>query len=179
MNALLKPKGVQLKNMWRNASPKLEFVNSEKMNVYILQVMSILKQAYCSPKYLYYLMPGQEKTIRLSDGTREKDLLVKTSDEFKQCWNDAVDHIEKAIKLISHPQEFGVVSSSYLPYVSILPAFASIQSIAKTLPVNIGLDTQRKIRHWYWASVFLNHYSGSVESTTARDYLDVKTWLIL
>ena len=27
------------------------------MNVYILQVMSILRQAYCSPKYLYYLLP--------------------------------------------------------------------------------------------------------------------------
>ena len=31
------------------------------MNVYILQVMSILRQAYCSPKYLYFLLPGQEK----------------------------------------------------------------------------------------------------------------------
>ena len=51
MNALLKPKGVQLKSLWRKASPKLDFVDSEKTNVYVLQVMSILRQAYCSPKY--------------------------------------------------------------------------------------------------------------------------------
>lgn len=92
INALLKPKGLQLKHLWREAAQRLDFVETERMNVYLLQVMSILRQAYCSPKYLYYL------------------------------------------------------------------------------------DAQRKLRHWYWASVFNNRYSGSVESTSARDYLDVKAW---
>ena len=54
VNALLKPKGLQLKYLWREASRRLNFVESERMNVYILQVMSILRQGYCSPKYLYY-----------------------------------------------------------------------------------------------------------------------------
>lgn len=74
INALLKPKGLQLKHMWRKAAPKLEFVETEKMNVYILQVMSILRQSYCSPKYLYYLLPGQYKQIRDPDGSRKKGL---------------------------------------------------------------------------------------------------------
>jgi hypothetical protein len=54
INALLKPKGLQLKHMWREAAPRLEFMETGKMNVYVLQVMSILRQSYCSPKYLYY-----------------------------------------------------------------------------------------------------------------------------
>ena len=28
----------------------------------------------------------------------------------------------------------------------------------------------------YWASIFTNRYSGAVESTSARDYTDVKAW---
>ena len=52
-----------------------------------------------------------------------------------------------------------------------------MQAHVKTLPANRQLDAQRKIRHWYWASVFTNRYSGSVESTAARDFLDVKAWL--
>ena len=60
VNALLKPKGLQLKHLWREAAPRLEYADTERMNVYLLQVMSILRQAYCSPKYLYYLLPGQE-----------------------------------------------------------------------------------------------------------------------
>ena len=79
INALLKPKGLQLKHMWREAAPRFDFVDTERMNVYILQVMSILRQAYCSPKYLYYLLPGQEKSVREPDGSLRKEVLFRTS----------------------------------------------------------------------------------------------------
>lgn len=177
VNALLKPKGLQLKHLWRSAAPRLEFVETEKMNVYILQVMSILCQAYCSPKYLYFLLPGQEKPVRDADGTRRKEILIPDIGDFERRWNEAVGALEKAINLLRHPQEFGAISSNYLPYVSILPIFAALQAHVKTLPAHRQLDAQRKIRHWYWASVFTNRYSGSVESTAARDFLDVKSWL--
>ena len=177
MNALLKPKGLQLKQMWRDAAARLEFVDSSKMNVYILQVMSILRQGYCSPKYLYYLLPGQEKPIRDADGTRRKEVLVPDTTAFKQRWSDAVAATESAINLLRHPQEFGAISSNYLPYVSIIPAFAAIQHHLRDLQANLRLQAQRKVRHWYWASVFLNRYSGSVESTAARDFLDLKAWI--
>lgn len=177
MNALLKPKNLQLKKMWRDAAPRLEFVNSEKMNVYILQVMSILRQNYCSPKYLYFLLPGQEKTVRNPDGSRQKEILITDIDEFEQRWNQAVSALEEAIKLLQQPQEYGAISSDYLPYVSILPIFAALQAHVKTIPTMRRLDAQRKIRHWYWASVFNNRYSGSVESTSARDFIDLKAWI--
>ena len=177
INALLKPKGVQLKQMWRDAAPRLEFVDSNKMNVYILQVMSILRQGYCSPKYLYFLLPGQEKPVRDPDGTRHKEILVADTTAFTQQWNGAVDALESAIELLRHPQEFGAISSNYLPYVSIIPAFSAIQHHVRGLAANQRLQAQRKIRHWYWASVFLNRYSGSVESTAARDFLDLKAWM--
>ena len=177
INALLKPKGLQLKHLWRQAAPRLDFVETERMNVYILQVMSILRQAYCSPKYLYYLLPGQEKKVRGADGSLHKEILVHDTSDFEKRWNEAVEALDRAITLLRHPQEFGAISSQYLPYVSILPAFAALQVAAKKLPPIRQLDAQRKIRHWYWASVFTNRYSGSVESTSARDYLDVKAWL--
>jgi len=176
INALLRPKGLQLRYIWREAAPRFEFVESERMNVYVLQVMSILRQAYCSPKYLYYLLPGQERKIREPDGSLRKEILVPDVRDFERRWSEAIDALEAAINLLKHPQEFGAVSSQYLPYVSILPAFAALQRAAKELPADRQFSAQRKIRHWYWASVFTNRYSGSVESTTARDFLDVKAW---
>lgn len=176
INALLKPKGLQLKHMWREAAPRLDFVESGRLNVYVLQVMSILRQAYCSPKYLYFLLPGQEKSVRDPDGTRRKEILIPDAATFERLWEKAVTALEKAIDLLKHPQEFGAISSGYLPYVSILPAFAALQAHARSLPANRKLDAQRKIRQWYWASVFTNRYSGSVESTSARDFQDVKAW---
>ena len=176
INALLKPKGVQLKRLWRDAERKLDFVETERMNVYILQVMSILRQAYCSPKYLYYLLPGQDKKVREPGGSLRTEVLVPSTTAFEEHWRNAVDALERAIDLLRHPQEFGAISSRYLPYVSILPAFAAAQAWARTLPASRQLDAHRKLRHWYWASVFTNRYSGSVESTSARDFLDLKSW---
>ena len=176
VNALLKPRGLQLKHMWRKAKPALDFVESDRLNVYVLQVMSILRQAYCSPKYLYYLLPGQEKLVRESDGSLRKEILVENTDDFSALWDTAVNAMGAAIEHLRHPHEFGVTSSQYLPYISILPAFTALRVTAGQLPPNQQLDAGRKIRHWYWASVFTNRYSGSVESTAARDYLDVKDW---
>ncbi len=177
LNALLRPKSIQLKKMWRDAKPKFDFLGSDKTNVYILQVMSILTQGYCSPKYLYYLMPGQEKTVRDPSGSRRKEILINDANDFEKRWHTAVDALDKSIALLRHPQEFGVTSANYLPYESILPIFSALQSYVKTMPSQTQLEAQRKVRHWYWASVFTNRYSGSVESTAARDFFDVRAWI--
>ncbi len=177
LNALLKPRDLQLKFMWRKAKGRLEFVDSPKLNVYILQVMSILKQAYCSPKYLYYLMPGHEKTIRTQGGKIDKEILLSSTEDFVDLWNTSVDAMERAIEMLRHPHEFGVTSSKYLPYVSILPAFSALQEHVRHLPADQRLEGQRKVRFWYWASIFTNRYSGSVESTAARDFQDVRLWI--
>ncbi len=104
INALLKPKGLQLKHLWRQAAPRLDFVETERMNVYILQVMSILRQAYCSPKYLYYLLPGQEKKVREADGSLRKEVLVASVADFEKRWHQAVDALDRAIDLLRDPQ---------------------------------------------------------------------------
>jgi hypothetical protein len=176
VNALIKPKGLQLKHMWRDAAPRLDDVDTEKMNVYILQVMSILRQGYCSPKYLYFLLPGQEKPVRDPDGTRRKEVLISDINDFLDRWNSAVDALEGAIKVLRHPREYGAITSSFLPYVSILPVFAAVRAHVKSLPATRKLDARRKLQHWYWASVFTNRYSGAVESTSARDFLDLRAW---
>ena len=176
INALIKPKGVQLKRRWREAAPRLDFVETESMKVYVLQVMSILRQAYCSPKYLYYLLPGNPRQIRGPDRSLRSEVLVPSPADFIERWERSVVALKRAIDLLRHPQEFGAIASQYLPYVSILPAFASMQAQARELPADQQLDAQRKIRLWYWASVFTNRYSGSVESTSARDYQDVNMW---
>jgi len=177
LNAMLKPRGLQLKLMWREAKGRLEFVDSSKLNVYILQVMSILKQAYCSPKYLYYLIPGHRKPIRTPEGKIKKDVLIQTADEFVALWDMSVSALERAIEMLRHPQEFGVTSSKYLPYVSILPVFSALQEHVRTLPAGRCLGAQRKVRFWYWAAIFTSRYSEGVESTAARDFQNVKSWI--
>lgn len=177
LNALLRPKDIRLRqDLWREAAPRLEFAEAARVNVYVLQVMSILRQGYCSPKYLYNLIPGSQRQVRGQDGALRSEVLVADTIEFKNLWNEAVEALTRAIGLLRHPQEFGAISYQYLPYASILPAFAALQAKARQLPPEGRLDARRKISLWYWASVFTSRYSGAVESTSARDYTDVKAW---
>jgi len=176
INAMLRPKGLKLKAMWREASKKLNFVETGRMNVHVLQVMSILRQAYCSPKYLYYLLPGQEKPVRDPDGARRTEILIPDTKSFEEQWERAVNALEEAIELLRNPHGFGAITAAYLPYASILPAFAALQMAIQELDPPKRLAAQRKLTHWYWASVFVNRYSGSVESTSARDFMDITAW---
>lgn len=177
MNALLRPKEVRLKDMWREVAPDLEFIRSDNANVYVLQVMSLLVQEYCSPKYIYYLLPGAKRRIRAADGSLTDQVLVSDGDDFTQRWSESVEIIKRAVARLSNPQDFGAISPRFLPYVSIVPAFSAALHAAATAPPSDRLTANLKVRDWYWASVFTNRYSGSVESTAARDVLDVKHWI--
>lgn len=177
LNALLRPKGIRLRQrLWREASSRLEFEAVGRMNVYVLQVMSILRQSYCSPMYLYSLIPGNPRNVRGPDGVIRSEVLISDAAEFEKLWHEAVKALERALRLLRHPQEFGVVSYQYLPYAAILPAFSALQANAGRLPADQRLDAERKVRLWYWSSVFTNRYSGAVESMSTRDYTDVTAW---
>ena len=183
ISSLFKPKGLQLGNMgskaWREKRSKSSEIKEGKMKVYILQTMSILLQKYCSEKYLCFLLPGQEKPGRDPEGKPKKEILIPDTDSFKKHWDEAVSGITSAIKMLENPKEFGGIFSKCFPlHISILPVLAALQVKRQRLPSSSQqLKAQSKIRHWYWASVFTNRYSGSVESTSARDFIDVTAWM--
>ena len=145
INALLKPKGLQLKALWREADRRFEFVDSEKLNVYVLQVMSMLKQAYCSPKYLYYLLPGQEKTVRNADGTMRKEVLIPTTAEFETRWQEAVSALEGAIKAAAPSQGVRRSLRWYLPFTCrFCPSLQRFSNTELTCAPALQLDAERR-----------------------------------
>ncbi len=176
LNAILRPKEIFLRQMWNEAKELLNYTDPKKMKIYVLQVMSILEQTYCSAKYLYYLVPEVVKTIKKEDGTKEKVVLVTDSEDFLNRWEISVKALKKAIQGLKSPRDYGAITPAFVPYPSIIPAFASIKTYVDNIRTPNKLDIQTKIRKWYWASVFTNKYSSSVESTSAKDFQDLKKW---
>jgi len=176
LNAMLRPFDVYLKEMWHNVMNDINITADSKMKIYILQVMSILEQNYCSPKYLYYLVPTAKKTIKIDSKTTEEIVLIKDKEEFIKKWENSVGAIKKAIKKIQNPRDYGVINSSFLPYASIIPIFSAINHYVDSAQLTNRLDIKDKIKKWYWSSVFTNKYSSSVESTAAKDFQDLKRW---
>jgi hypothetical protein len=178
LNAILRPKDIYLKKMWHEAEKDLSFTDPKKMKIYVLQVMSILEQAYCSAKYLYYLVPEAIKTIKKHDGSREQVVLVNSNEDFISRWNNSIKSLKRAIQSLKSPRDFGAIQPNFVPYPSIIPAYAAIKSYVENSDAINKLDIQTKIRKWYWSSIFTNRYSSSVESTSAKDFQDLKKWFL-
>ncbi|WP_236979601.1 DUF262 domain-containing protein [Membranihabitans maritimus] len=178
LNAITRPKDIYLKEMYRQASVELDDLNYPgfEMKQYILMVMSIFEQSYCSPKYLYYLVPGEEKTIKTADGSRKNVVLIEDKEEFIERWDEAVSAILNGLKRLKNPRDFGAIASKFLPYPSIIPALSAIYHHVKSAELSNKVDIHSKVKKWYWASIFQNRYSSSVESSTTKDYLDLQKW---
>lgn len=178
LNSILKQHGIKLRtDLWQNAEKLLKFIDDDN-KMYLLQNMSIVEQNYCSPKYLYYLIPKASKTIKKENGTKEDIVLINNKEVFDCKWNEAVNSLIKAEELLQDPSNtgYGVLQKKFLPYVSMLPVFAALLSF---LTKNKSLDTainRNKLRKWWFYSIFENNYSSSVESTMAKDYQDMCKW---
>jgi hypothetical protein len=175
LNAILRPYDIYLKDMWRSVADDLDYTDQDKMKIYVFQVMSILEQTYCSSKYLYYLVPEAVKTIK-EGGSKKQIVLIKNKQEFETKWMASVDSLKKSIKALKNPRDFGAITPAFVPYPSIIPAFTAIKSHVEKAGYKNILDVNSKIKKWYWSSIFTSNYSSSVESTSAKDFGDLKKW---
>jgi hypothetical protein len=180
LNSITRKEDIYLKDMYREASTVIDDISypGYEMKTQILMAMSILKQNYCSAKYLYYLVPNEVKKIKTSNGKIETQVLIPTKEDFTNLWSVAVKSIDKTLKTLKNPREFGAISNRFLPYPSILPALSAIKSFVENENLENKAEISRKIKKWYWSSIFLKRYSSSVETTSAKDFIDLKKWFL-
>jgi len=178
MNAFLYPKGVKLrKELWENMNySKLKNADS-RMNEYLLKQMSLVKQSYCSSKFIYNLIPGEKTGRKDEKGKTYEDILIKDGKDFTKLWERSCLYAEKARKCIMNTgfSDFGAIKESFIPNTTIIPVLGAILSIYDTS--SLEKDFKEKIKKWYWAAVLSGEYSGSSDTIMAEDYRDLKNWI--
>ncbi len=177
MNAFLYPKGVKLrKELWEGLDNDLLKRVDGNMNEYLLKLISLIKQNYCSSKYIYNLIPG-EKTIRKDDsGKKYEQILVHDGPEFLDLWNKSCRSAEQARQIIMNTGEadFGAIKAEFIPNTTIVPVLGAILYEYPGDPDDIEFKTN--LIKWYWSAVFSEDYSGSSDSVMAKDFRDWKAW---
>lgn len=178
MNAFLYPKGILLrKNLWENlVNEQLKQLDSS-MDEYLLKSISLIKQNYCSAKYLYNLIPGELTTRKDEQEQKYEEILVENSSEFKQLWIESCKYSENARKRIMNtgPGDFGAIKKDFIPNTTIVPVMAAILWEYNGDPDDQTFITQ--MQKWYWSAVFSEDYSGSSDSVMAKDFRDWKEML--
>jgi len=181
MNAFLYPYDVRLrKELWEGlANNKLKAIG-KNMGENLLKIISLRKQNYCSSKYLYNLIPGEETIREEPDGTRYEEVLIESGTEFRELWQSAVDFAEDARERIMNTgrTDFGAIRGEFIPYNTILPVLAAVlwQYIEGESSVTEG-QFRETLQDWYWSAVFSQDYSGSSDTAMGKDFRDWKTWL--
>ena len=180
MNAFLYPYDVRLrKELWEGlANDKLKRIDTN-MNENLLKIISLRKQNYCSSKYLYNLIPGEETVREEPDGTRYEEVLIESGTEFRELWRSAVDFAEDARERIMNTgrTDFGAIRGEFIPYNTVLPVLAAVlwQYDEGESSVTEG-QFRETLQRWYWSAVFSQDYSGSSDTTMGKDFRDWKTW---
>lgn len=182
MNAFLYPKKIELRKSWESLdNPKLKGVDS-RMNEHLLRLISLYKQDYCSPKYIYNLIPGVKTKKKSESGKIMEEVLVKNKDEFVDLWGEACKYAEKARERLMNvgKAEFGAIKSDFIPNTTMLPVLGVILWEYKSNPqagrVSVS-GFEKMIVKWYWSAVFSEDYSGSSDTMMGMDFRDWKQWL--
>jgi hypothetical protein len=178
MNALLRPKDIFLRKSWDEVANGFDgkIPSSDKVKIYVLQVISILEQNYCAPKFLYYLIPGAIKQEKNQAGKIEKKVLIESKQEFCDHWNNSIKAMDESLKILNNHSDLGAINPNFFPYPTMLPIFTALNIEINNGGYEDRNGVQKKIRQWYWSSIFTKNYSSSVESQMAKDYIAMKNW---
>jgi len=182
MNAFLYPHGVNLrKELWEDLSNESLKRMDSNMDENLLKVISLRKQNYCSSKYLYNLIPGEETVREEPDGTRYEEVLVESGSEFVDLWRGAEKYAEEARAKMMNTgtDEFGAIRGEFVPYNTMLPVLAAVlwEYDEQTLSTVDKPEFSKTLRQWYWSAVFSQDYSGSSDTAMGKDFRDWKSYL--
>ena len=174
MNAFLYPKGVKLrKELWENLNYDLLKEIDPGMNEYLLKLISLIKQNYCSSKYIYNLIPG-ERIIRKDEyGKNYEDILVKDGKNFEDLWKNSCKYAEKARQIIM--TGFAAVKTDLIPNTTMVPVLGAI--LWEYTGDSDNINFKNNLKKWYWSAVLSEDYSGSSDSVMAKDFRDWKEWI--
>lgn len=182
MNAFLYPKGISLRKLWEDLSDAdIQQVDSN-LNEYLLKLMSLHKQDYCSSKYIYYLIPGYKTKKKDDAGKTIEVTLIENKTEFLDLWDKAYIYAERAVERIMNvgKNDFGAIKYDFIPNTTVIPVMGAILlEFEEKYKREISEEEfYSMIYRWYWSAVISGDYSGSSDSVISEDYRDLKNWFI-
>jgi hypothetical protein len=174
MNNRLSVKGI---NMTRELLPETE-LEYPKLKEYTTKMETKISRYIMECISLSF---SSSKSCKKADILDMYDRMQKegdmTPDKFNEMWRSMSKFVNMAItKLEDTDNGFGVPSPTLLPYEPMLPVLASLIQQIKENFSDYEHDCDKKIKKWYWSSVFNQRYSQGVEGRKTSDYKSMIEW---
>jgi hypothetical protein len=164
LTARLWPDGIRLRNLWDEAVAEHDQLKKYKDKVGVTTARERTLRTLA-------LHRGQECS--------ERSLGELGAFEFENDWRAATEILSRTLAKAqtAGPGGLGVSDRFGFPYGTILPPLANLIHIAETEGAYPDEKALRKVRRWYWASIFSQRYSGSSDTASFKDCNTVGEWL--
>jgi hypothetical protein len=176
MNAFLYPHGIKLRKRWEALdNEKLKSID-RNMHEYLLKLISLHAQDYCSSKYIYNLIPNEKIKKKSKTGQIEEVVLVSDKQQFDDYWKKSLKYAEIARERIMNVgnNDFGAIKSKFIPNTTVVPVLGAILWEKEQYP---DKDINKKLKQWYWSATLSGDYSGSSDSIMSKDFRDWQKYL--
>ncbi|MGW0879520.1 GmrSD restriction endonuclease domain-containing protein [Streptomyces sp. NPDC002671] len=156
------PAGVDLRRNWEDAQRKHPILASFEVDAYyLLQAVSLRATA--------------DKSQGARASAQRSDVLELTPTEFEKYWDQVAQGAARALAFLR--DECGVLAPKWLPYSMILVPLAAVwHEVESKRSVESGAAL-RKIRRFFWCSVFSRNYDQGGNSQAGKDFADLTSWL--
>ena len=117
----------------------------------------------------------QNICLKRGKALKRSSILKLESSNFVNDWNYAIKNINNILDILKNLRgDFSVLSYSWIPYPSMLPALSELYSIADQR--SNPSKCKEKICSWYWATCGSGNYDSSSDSKIVNDLTLLKNW---
>lgn len=160
------PAGVDLRKDWESAQQKHPILGMFDVDAYsLLQAVSLRAT-------------GSRLTTQGSAraaSAQRSDVLELKPEELTEHWESVAQGAARALTFLR--DECGILAPKWLPYsMIIVPLAAAWHKIDGKQGAEYGASL-RKVRRFFWCSVFSRNYDQGGNSQAGRDYTDLVAWL--
>ena len=158
---VLRDEWEKVKNTHQNI--KKWYSKNDKIPIYILQSLSLIKQGYMRRSQILTI----DESYKVSGNFQNK--------EFLNDWNEMASFVEETIKRLTDTRTgFGAIDFNRIPYTVMIPIIAALLKIISNRDDKV--NCMEKISLWYWNTIRGDNYSGSTDSKGELDYKIMIDW---
>lgn len=123
----------------------------------------------------YYILQAIALASRKAPSCKRKEVLNLAAFDIKEWWEPAIAGFSAGLEILR--DDCGVMLPKWMPYQTMLAPLAAV--LAKAGPTNrpkAGAQRE-KLKCWFWCSVFGQAYENAPNSQSAKDVIELLTWL--
>lgn len=123
----------------------------------------------------YYVLQGISLACRKAPSCKRSDVLNLAATDIQEWWDQIVKGLATGLDILR--DDCKIMLPKWIPYQTMLPPLAAVLARSGS-PKTAEAGAQReKLKRWFWCAVFGQAYESAPNSKSAKDVVEIGTWL--